>query len=118
MAMMQLSRWNHAITNTVTFTTAIGTSGGFGFHSYAGALLLIDSVNGSTSSATTATLTFYVRTTETDSSNYVVTDSGSAVTLDVSPGKAFPIPDAMFPGSYVQAVSSNGNVVCKVLLKG
>ena len=118
MPLQQIARWNHAITNTVTFTTAIGTSGGFGFHSYAGALLLIDSVNGSTSSGTTATLTFYVRTTETDSSNYVVYESGAAVTLDVAPGRAFPIPDAMFPGTYVQAVSSNGNVVCKILLKG
>jgi hypothetical protein len=117
MAMMQLSRWNHAITNTVTFSTTIGTTGGFGFHSYAGAMLLVDSVNGNAASGS-ATLTFYVRTSEAESPSYAVLDSGAAVTLDVSPGKAFALPDIMFPGSYVQAISSNGNVVCKVLLKG
>lgn len=117
MPMMEVSRWSHCISNPVTFTTAIGTTGGFSLASYAGAMLLIDSVNGSASTGT-ATLTFHVARSEVDPTPYLAQENGINVTLDVQPGRAYPVPDALFAAAYVEAVSNNGPVVCKIFLKG
>lgn len=102
----EISRWSHSLAQSVTFTTSIGTTGGFGMNIYAGGMLMV--VSG------TATLTFHVRPTESSSDSYEV----ASTSLLVEAGKAYPLPDAIFAASYVQAVSSSGNVVCKVLLKG
>lgn len=110
MSIEYIARFNHCTTSNVTFTTSLGTTGGFGFNTYAGAMLLV--VSGS------ATLTFYAKPSEAASDSYVVTSSGTDLTLTVAAGKAYAIPDDLFSAGYVMAVSSSGNVVCKVLMKG
>jgi hypothetical protein len=110
MSIEYIARFNHCTTSNVTFTTSIGTTGGFGLNTYAGGMLLV--VSGS------ATLTFHVKPNESSSETYVVTSSDADLTLAVAAGKAYPLPDDLFSAGYVMAVSSSGNVVCKVLMKG
>lgn len=110
MPLQQIARWNHCLTSTVTFTSSISTTGGFGFNSYAGGMLMVTLGSG--------TLTFYVRPSDGASDSYEVNSGGAAVTLDVVAGKAYPLPDALFGASYVQAITGGTAVACKVLLKG
>lgn len=106
--MQQIVRFNHTISTTVRFTTSTSTTGGFGFNTFAGAMIICPSA---------ATLTFYVKASETASPVQVYDSSGSAVTATVpAGGGAIPVPDELFAATYVMVVSS-AQVDCTILLK-
>jgi hypothetical protein len=64
------------------------------------------------------TLTFYVRPNDGATDSYELNSEGTAVTLDVVANKAYPLPDALFGASYVQAITGGTSIACKILLKG
>lgn len=106
--MQYIARFQHTISTTVRFTTSIGTTGGFGFNTFAGAMIVCPSA---------ATLTFYVKATDTATPAPALDSSGSAITVTVpAGGGAVPLPDELFAATYVMAVSS-AQVDCTVLLK-
>lgn len=106
--MQSIARFQHTITTTVRFTTSIGTTGGFGFNIFAGAMIVCPSA---------ATLTFYVKPTDTASPVPALDSTGAAVTVTVpAGGGAVPLPDELFAATFVMAVSS-AQVDCTILLK-
>lgn len=101
-------------TATATFTSTLGTTGGFAFSNYAGALLCC---------AGSGTLTFYVKpnpllaTNDSTTTRAIVDASGSAITVSVN-NNAVPLPDECYACNYVLATTSSANVTCTILLKG
>lgn len=114
MAGTQISRFSDATTQAVSFTDTASTSGGFGFNCYSTGLLLVDSVTGS------PTLSFYVKTAAASSSSYpLYTAAGTAVTLAVVAGRAYPIPAELAGANYVTAVCGAGTAAnVKIIMKG
>lgn len=106
--MNYIARFQHTISTTVRFTTSIGTTGGFGFNTFAGAMILCPSA---------ATLTFFVRASDTSTPLPAVNSSGTAIAVTIpAGGGAVPLPDELFAATYVMATSS-AQVDCTILLK-
>lgn len=94
----------------VTFTTSTGTTGGVNLAKHAGGVLYVSSGS--------ATLTFYAKPDAASATAYSVYADGSAVTLAVAANRCYALPDSLFAAGYVMAVSSSGNVVGQLTLKG
>lgn len=112
--MQQITRFNDATTQTITFTSSASTTGGFNLAVYSGAMLL---VTATPSSAATA-ITFVCKATEQDADSFVVADStNTPVAMTVQPGRAYSLPDELFAAGYVMATTASGTVSCRVIVK-
>lgn len=113
MSISNITRYSHCGESSVSFTASVNTTGGFGFQTYAGGMILVDSATAG------STLTFYTKTSESSPNSYLVQDSaGTAVSVAVYAGRAIPLPDELFGAAYVMCVTSTGTASCKIIVKG
>lgn len=104
------------ISQPITLTNSVATTGGFSVSTDAGALLMVDSK----SAADSVTLTFYAKSDGSSPDSYVLVDAaGSPVSQSVTAaGQCFPLPDGMFAARHVLVVVSSGTAVIRVVTKG
>ena len=113
MSISNITRYSHCGESSVSFTASVNTTGGFGFQTYAGGMILVDSATAG------STLTFYTKTSESSPTSYQVHDSsGTAVSISITAGRAIPLPDELFGAAYVMCVTSTGTASCKIIVKG
>ncbi len=107
-------RFNDGPTQTVVFTNADNTTGGFNMAVYSGAIVMVDSVAGGAT-----TLTWKCKEREGASSFYAAADSSNeVVTTTIQAGRAYQVPDVLFAAGYVMATTDAGTAICRVIVKG
>jgi len=114
--MQSIARFNDKTSIDVTFTDDAATTGGFQYAMHAGALLLVRS----TSTAGPVEITFLARPSSSSADYFVAGDTtNNAVTLNVQPGRCYPLPDELFAAPYVGALAASGaTVTVSVFMKG
>lgn len=97
--------------DTNVLTQNVSTGGSFALGAYAGAMLLC--VSG------TATVKFTVKKTEADATGYDLrTAYGDLLTLSVTSGNAYPLPDEAYCAPVIVLTATSGSATFQVVLKG
>lgn len=107
---MKIERYS-TTTGTTTLTASASTTAKLQFGSCAGGIIVVDSVSGA------STISWYASLESEDTPVPVYSD-GSAVTTDISAGRAYPIPDALFAAMQVVPVVNAGTASIRFRTKG
>lgn len=107
-------RFNDGPSQSVVFTTADNTTGGFNLAVYSGAIIMVESVEGGAT-----TLTWKCKQTAGASDVFAAANSANAaLTTTIQAGRAYSIPDELFAAGYVLATTNAGTATCRVIVKG
>ena len=101
-----------SVTESVVATNSASTSPSVMFGAVAGGLLVVDAVAGGASK-----ISWYTHLEPSDTAVPVYAD-GQAVETDVQAGRAYPLPDAVFAGQFLKAVTNAGTVTFRISVKG
>lgn len=111
---VEIVRWNDAPAQNVVFTNSDSTTGGFAMAVFSGAMIHVTGVSGGATS-----LTWKVKEKEASTTAYTLADAtNTALTTAVSAGRAYAVPDAAFAAGFLVATTDQGQVTCRVFVKG
>lgn len=110
----EIVRFNDGPSQDVTFTSNINTTGGFNLAQYAGAVIMVKSLTGSSPN-----LIWYCKESADSSAAFLLADDANTpIQTSVQANRAYAVPDALFAAGYVTAICSAGDCVCRVIVKG
>lgn len=98
-----------SVTSTYTVGTDPSAAPKIPFGAAAGGIIIVDSVDEGSD-----TLNWHVAFGPEDP----LVGVGSGLQTDITPGNAYPVPDALFAAPFISAVTNNGTVTFRMCVKG
>lgn len=115
MAAISITRLATPVPGTLTLTNSVSTTGKFAMGNKAGGML--HCVSTATNAA--VTVQFHNSPEPATTDTYLLCDSAdAAISITMSPGRCYALPDALFAGGIVRPVlTSNTTAVCYIATK-